>query len=689
MTGRIPQAFLDDLIDRVDIVDVVDRRVKLKKSGKNYSACCPFHEEKTPSFTVSPDKQFYYCFGCGASGNALGFIMEYEHIEFPSAVEELAKTAGVTVPQEDRKLSPAQIEKEKQRKDIYQLLEKANDYYQAQLREHSRKTQAVNYLKGRGLSGQICKQFEVGFAPPGWNNLTQHLGEDPHTLKRLEQAGMLIENQEKKSRYDRFRERIMFPIRDHRGRVIGFGGRVLGDDKPKYLNSPETPVFHKGEELYGLWEARQANSQLKRLLVVEGYMDVVALAQYGISYGVATLGTACGETHLTKAFRFTQEIIFCFDGDDAGRNAAKRALANSLPAMTDGRQIQFHFLPQGEDPDSLIRQLGTEKFLERLDTASTPLEEFLFDSLCEDLNATTMGGKALLSKRAAPLLHQLPKGVYRELMFASLAKRTELPLDTLMELVEQPADALAAPEPKAEPEPHPEEPSAPAHTKSEPQHFSEQNHHDIAAEYYGQTDNQSSDQKGPEETDGHHGYEEFAQQHLAQQDPGQHGSDDHYDAGGPTQINQRPRSSVLLTPQRLIIGLLINEPQLGQDLNILELCQQQNDDDSQLLLKLGQCLKARPHFNLAQLTGFWLASHGNEEWQKLKTIAEQTTQVLQASRQGFDYSAELNDCQTKMHQQFKHQQQQKRLNELRNKPLAELTSEEKALYLEKTRRPTE
>jgi len=448
-------------------------------------------------------------------------------------------------------------------------------------------------------------------------------------------------------------------------------------------------VFHKGEELYGLWEARQANSQLKRLLVVEGYMDVVALAQYGISYGVATLGTACGETHLTKAFRFTQEIIFCFDGDDAGRNAAKRALANSLPAMTDGRQIQFHFLPQGEDPDSLIRQLGTEKFLERLDTASTPLEEFLFDSLCEDLNATTMGGKALLSKRAAPLLHQLPKGVYRELMFASLAKRTELPLDTLMELVEQPADALAAPEPKAEPEPHPEEPSAPAHTKSEPQHFSEQNHHDIAAEYYGQTDNQSSDQKGPEETDGHHGYEEFAQQHLAQQDPGQHGSDDHYDAGGPTQINQRPRSSVLLTPQRLIIGLLINEPQLGQDLNILELCQQQNDDDSQLLLKLGQCLKARPHFNLAQLTGFWLASHGNEEWQKLKTIAEQTTQVLQASRQGFDYSAELNDCQTKMHQQFKHQQQQKRLNELRNKPLAELTSEEKALYLEKTRRPTE
>lgn len=690
MAGRIPQAFLDDLIDRIDIVDVVDHRVKLKKSGKNYSACCPFHDEKSPSFTVSPDKQFYYCFGCGASGNALGFIMEYEHLEFPSAVEELAKLAGVSIPKDEIKLSPAQIEKEKQRKQIFELLEKANEFYQTQLRESEHKTQAVNYLKARGLTGEICKKFGVGFAPPGWNHLSQLLGQDRDTLKRLEQAGMLVENQEKNTRYDRFRERIMFPIRDHRGRVIGFGGRVLGDAKPKYLNSPETPVFHKGEELYGLWEARQANSQIDRLLVVEGYMDVVALAQYDINYAVATLGTASGEAHLTKAFRFTQEVIFCFDGDQAGRNAAKRALSSSLTAMIDGRQIKFHFLPDGDDPDTLVRQLGREKFVERLDTASTPLEEFLFDSLSEDLDASTMGGKALLSKRAAPLLHQLPKGIYRELMFNNLAKRTELPLDTLMELVAQPADALKV-SPAAE---------APSPNQDRKQYAASPNSHEFPqADHQFPQDNHGQQ---PEFEGGYHGYEELAQQHSDHENEEGYPdyASDHNSNYTPEHTQELPthRSATssasnnhgsLFTPQRLLIGLLIKEPQLAQQLNVIELCQNNRDPDMQLLVKLGQSLKARPHFNLAQLTGFWLASHGNDEWDKLKAIAEQTTKLLKASRQDFDYQAEFEDCQQKMHKLFKLKQQRQKLAALRDKPFSELSKEEKALYLEKTLRPTE
>ncbi|MEM0953689.1 MAG: DNA primase [Pseudomonadota bacterium] len=440
MAGLIPQSFIDDLLDRADIVDVVDRRVKLKKSGKNYMACCPFHQEKSPSFSVNPEKQFYYCFGCGAGGNALGFLMDYENLDFPAAVESLADSLGMKVPREE---SPDRRDRDEGQRDLYPLLEQAARFYQRQLREHPAKAVAVDYLKGRGLTGEIAKQFDLGFAPPGWDNLLKALGTTPERIEQLKLGGMLVENESGRV-YDRFRERVVFPIRDARGRIIGFGGRVLGDDKPKYLNSPETPVFQKGRELYGLYQAKQANRQLERVVIVEGYMDVIALTQLGISYATATLGTATGQPHLEKIYRLCPEVVFCFDGDAAGRQAARRALESALPVMQDGRQARFLFLPEGEDPDTLIRAKGADYFRAQLD-AALPLEDFLFEALSESIDTNTLDGKARLSKLAAPLLNKLPAGVYRELMYTALAERTGMQVDTLTRLVDQ------APPPPAEP----------------------------------------------------------------------------------------------------------------------------------------------------------------------------------------------------------------------------------------------
>ena len=424
MAGLIPQNFVDALLDRIDIVEVVDRRVKLKKTGKNYSALCPFHEEKTPSFSVNPEKQFYYCFGCGAGGNALGFIMDYENLGFPQAVESLAQMAGMEVPRE-RGSGQARHDQRK----LYALMEQAARFYQQQLRRHPQRAEAVNYLKGRGLTGQIAARFGLGYAPPGWDNLRKALGADEATRKLLQRAGLLLESESRGS-YDRFRQRLIFPIHDQRGRVIAFGGRVLGDELPKYLNSPETEIFHKNRELYGLHRAQQDNRQLQSLIVVEGYMDVIALAQFGITNATATLGTATNTEHLKKIFRQCAQAVFCFDGDDAGRKAAARALEAALPVMEDGRQVRFLMLPEGEDPDTLVRKQGAEHFQSLLEN-STPLEQYLFDHLARELDLESMADRARLSKLALPLLSRMPEGVYRRLMLDELAKRTGLSVEDL------------------------------------------------------------------------------------------------------------------------------------------------------------------------------------------------------------------------------------------------------------------
>ncbi|MDT8429375.1 MAG: DNA primase [Pseudomonadales bacterium] len=425
MAGLIPQHFIDELLSRADIVDVIDKRVKLRKTGKNYSALCPFHQEKSPSFSVEPDKQFYYCFGCGAGGNVLGFVMAYEQKDFPQAVETLAADYGLSVPRQE---SGEDTRRKQEHEELFAVMQRADHFYQQQLRQHAQRQQAVDYLKSRGLSGAIAKQYGIGFAPPGWDSLLTHLSAASITPELMIQCGLLIEKEDatadKRRYYDRFRDRIIFPIRDSRGRTIGFGGRVLGDDKPKYLNSPETPLYHKGQELYGLYEARKSRQKLTRFIIVEGYMDVVALAQHGIHYAVATLGTATNSTHLTRLFRQVSEVIYCFDGDEAGRKAAWRGLEATLPIMQDGRVVRFLFLPEGEDPDTLVRKIGKERFSEKIDHA-TSLEDFFFNHLCEQVDLHSMEGKARLVTLAQPLLQQLPDGVFRQLMYKRLAELSE------------------------------------------------------------------------------------------------------------------------------------------------------------------------------------------------------------------------------------------------------------------------
>lgn len=421
MPGRIPQAFIDELMNRVDIVDVIDSRVQLKKAGHEYKACCPFHNEKTPSFTVSPSKQFYHCFGCGAHGTALGFLMEYEHLGFVEAIEDLAGQVGLEIPYEQGQGYSSNPETGK----LYDILEQAAVFFQQQLRSHPQAGQAVDYLKGRGFSGEIAARYGFGYAPPGWNSLIDSIGREPSALKQLIAAGLVIE-QGRNGPYDRFRNRIMIPILDRRGRTIAFGGRLLESGSadasgPKYLNSPETPVFHKGRELYGLYQARKTGSRLQRLLVVEGYLDVVALAQHGIDYAVATLGTATTPDHMEVIYRTVNEVIFCFDGDRAGRAAAWRALENALPAQREGREARFLFLPEGEDPDTMIRSEGKQAFEARFHEAQ-PLSTYLFDTLMQDLDMDSVDGRARLVAAAKPLLEKIPDPVYRQMMQDQLAK---------------------------------------------------------------------------------------------------------------------------------------------------------------------------------------------------------------------------------------------------------------------------
>ena len=428
MAGRIPKAFIDDLLSRVDIVDVIDARVPLKKAGKDYKACCPFHDEKTASFTVSSTKQFYHCFGCGAHGTAVGFLMEYDHMSFPEAVETLAAHSGLKVPYEGGAPATKDVGA-----DLYALLTEAAGYYRNQLRAHAQAESAVAYLKNRGLTGETAKKFELGFAPPGWDNLARTLGKDEATCKAMVTAGLLVAK-DRGGYYDRFRDRIIFPIHDARERIIGFGGRVMGKDEPKYLNSPETPLFHKGRELYGLARAREAIHRANRVLVVEGYMDVIALDQAGVEYAVATLGTAATRDHFERLWRLAPEVVCCFDGDRAGRDAAWRALETAMPLLREGRELSFLFLPEGEDPDTIVRKEGREQFEGRLKTAK-PFPDFFFESLVRQVDLGRLDGRARLVELTRPLLGRMPPGVLRQMMLDRLAEMAQVQPGQLSSLV--------------------------------------------------------------------------------------------------------------------------------------------------------------------------------------------------------------------------------------------------------------
>jgi len=439
----IPQHFIDELIARADIVEVIGSRVPLKKAGREFKTCCPFHGEKTPSFTVSQAKQFYHCFGCGAHGTVIGFLMEYDHLGFVEAVEELASRLGLEVPRE-----AGGERRDTDRDDLYELMGRVAQFYRDALRDDAR---AIEYLKGRGLTGETAATFGIGFAPDSWNAVLTRFGASETARRRLSAAGLIIERsgpgrETDSGFYDRFRDRIMFPIRDARGRVIAFGGRIIDKGEPKYLNSPETAVFHKGQELYGLYEARQSRQALNRLLVVEGYMDVVRLHQAGVTYALATLGTATTAEHLNRIFRLTSEVVFCFDGDRAGRAAAWRALENALPQARDGRQLKFMFLPEGQDPDSLVGQEGKDAFERRL-AGALPLSEYLVEHFAGQVDLEHVDGRARLAELAKPLLQRIVPGIYRELLIDRLAECVRMPSTRLARLLLPATDEVAMEQP--------------------------------------------------------------------------------------------------------------------------------------------------------------------------------------------------------------------------------------------------
>jgi DNA primase len=430
--SRIPQTFIDELIARADIVEIIGLRVPLKKAGREYKACCPFHGEKTPSFTVSPDKQFYHCFGCGVHGTALGFLMAYERLSFPEAIEELAERLGLEVPHDT---SAAAAGPRRAGDELYKLMANVAGHYGEALAHDER---AQRYLAKRGLAAPVIAQFALGFARDSWSDVLKRFGGSDAARRQLSEAGLIIEREGGQVRdgeryYDRFRDRIMFPIRDARGRVIAFGGRIIDQGEPKYLNSPETALFHKGRELYGLYEARQSRAALKRVLVVEGYMDVVRLHQAGISYALATLGTATTPEHLKRIFRLVSEVVFAFDGDRAGRAAAWRALQHVLPEAREGREIRFLFLPEGQDPDSLVGAEGRENFEKRLATAE-PLSEYLVNQVSAGIDLAHADGRARFAEAARPLVAKLPQGLYRELVLERIASAIKLSAARLQEL---------------------------------------------------------------------------------------------------------------------------------------------------------------------------------------------------------------------------------------------------------------
>lgn len=584
MAGLIPQSFIDDLLNRTDIVDVVSSRVQMKKAGKNYTACCPFHKEKTPSFSVSPDKQFYYCFGCGAGGNALGFIMDHDNLDFPQAVEELAKAAGMEIPREES----GRPHKPRQPTDspLYPLLTAAAEFYRQALKSHPQRKAAVDYLKGRGLTGEIARDFGLGFAPPGWDNLYKHLSSDTLQQKAMIDAGLLVENAETGKRYDRFRDRVMFPIRDSRGRIIAFGGRVLGDDKPKYLNSPETPVFHKGQELYGLFEARKNNRNLDEIIVVEGYMDVIALAQQGLRNAVATLGTATSEEHMKRLFRVVPSVLFCFDGDQAGRNAAWRALEATLSSLQDGRRARFLFLPEGEDPDTLVRSEGTDAFRARIHQHAQPLADYFFQQLTKEADPRSLEGKAHMATLAAPLIDKVPGANLKALMRQRLLEITGLSGEAVSQLVHSaPQDAPPAYDPGFD--------------------------YDAMPDY----------------ADFHQPQEAFVpQQDWTPKKPGAGGKK--WDKKPWSKNGKRgdrdeayaPRTPVAVeAPTLIALRTLIHHPQLAGKVESAEHFANESNTYAQVLIALIEAVQKNPKLNSIQLMARW---HGTEQGRLLKALAE-------------------------------------------------------------------
>ncbi|MBL4798872.1 MAG: DNA primase [Oleispira sp.] len=646
MAGRIPQNFIDDLISRLDIIDVVSARTRLKKAGKNYSACCPFHNEKTPSFTVSPDKQFYYCFGCGATGSALKFVMEFDGLEFPDAVEKLAGDLNIEVPREGSQ----QQNREPQYRELLSLTQKSADFFEQQLRTSKDKDKAIDYLKDRGLSGKAAKFFSIGYAPPGWDNLQNSLapGEkndstNNKTIKQLISCGMTIEKDDGRT-YDRFRDRVMFPIRNVKGQVIAFGGRVLGDEKPKYLNSPETPIFHKSQELYGLYEARKIRQKLTRMIIVEGYMDVVALAEYGIHYAVATLGTSTSEHHIRRLFKVVPEIIFCFDGDNAGRKAAQRAMETVIPALQDGLQARFLFLPDGEDPDTIVRKEGKEAFEKRLDN-SKHLPEFVFDSIKEQVDFDTLDGKARFGQLAAPLISRLPTGMLKELMQQQLSQETGIKQEILAKLLptetEQPNQHRANHQ-------QPEQALKPQNGQASVPQAHISSHHDD------------------------HQYDNSEEQDF--------NAGDFIDTDGATQPSSNastPRNKkedkllAILTQKALT--LLVKFPESAQRIEPLEDFEPE-DESERLLCEILKKLKQSPQSSSIGLLIQWTGTPFSEH---LKNIANQSLELPE----GVDPSNDIQGTLQNLRLRLLRREFQTLQNKIAENSFTSLTIEEKARYV--------
>jgi DNA primase len=428
----IPREFIELLLAKIDLVDLINTQLPLrKKSGSNYFARCPFHNEKSASFSVSQPKQFYYCFGCGAHGNAIDFMMQHDRLSFPEAIEALARQASMEVPHD-----ATYVKKDDSLPALFELMNEVSAFYYEQMRKSSR---AIDYLKDRGISGQLAQQFSLGYAPTGWSHLLDIFGKTDADKRKLLETGLIIKKAEG-GYYDRFRDRILFPIHDYRGRIIGFGGRIIDQGEPKYLNSPETPLFQKGHELYGLYQALKCHRTLAKVMVVEGYMDVIALFQHGIDYAVATLGTATTSHHLQRLFRYTNDIVFCFDGDEAGKTAAWRALQVVLPVMHDNLQIRFLFLPDGEDPDSLIRKEGKPAFEKRMES-SLSLSAFFFQTLSRQCDMATLEGRARLATQALNHIKQLPPGLFQGIMLEELSKRARIDIKELKQQVKNPEPA--------------------------------------------------------------------------------------------------------------------------------------------------------------------------------------------------------------------------------------------------------